>query len=253
MGTINQGIGSNAGDILNMINQYATTDTGQQRTINQQAIQNELSKQQGMQGVLDMVHNGIQSGGVTIGNAGGGTSSASEALARAYGLLGRQDASKVGNQYAQGQNTIQNTQQNLNDVIGQQGRDVTTSKADRITTIVTGAQAALQQLNYMAQIASAPDRVDIEKQINDVKAQALQELSQYDRNLSDSVTANGPTSQEANQASARGLATTGTAAAQPFNFTSNVPQNLQGTGDFSSSLPIFVSPNNKNNQAPALA
>lgn len=240
-------IGTNAGDLSNAVQQYLYTRGQSQNSINNDAVQNELARQQGMQGVLDMVGNGIKSGGVILANNNAGDSSASEAIARAYGTLGRQQASSVGNQAAQGQNKIDTEEDNLLTADAAEAANLKNSKADTINNIVNNARTQLANLNYYAASASIPDRVDIEGQIAQVKQQAMDALSAYDATL-----ANGASSQARSTApqvrqQAQQLLTAGVAPADSFNFTSSVPAQFQDTGQFASSLPIFTS-NKKSNQ-----
>lgn len=243
-GSIQSSVNTAAGDYNTSILDYLSGEKQSQNTINSSAVQNELAKQQGLQGVTDMVGNGIQSGGVILDNDNAGSSSAGEALARAYGILGRQQASGVGNQYAQGQNTINAQQQNLNSANQEEVVDSQQKKADTINSIVNTATSQLAALNYQAAVSNIPDRVNIEQEIASVKANALSSLSAYDSELSNGFAT--PTTQSQNQASAAQLASAGTAAAQPFNFTTAEPTALQGSGQFASSLPIFIAPNKNN-------
>jgi hypothetical protein len=251
MNTIQGGISTGAGDYNQSILDYFNGAGGvnsQQNTINADAVQNELAKDQGIQGVTDMVNNGIQGGGVVLDNDNAGTSSAADALARAYGVQGRQAESQVGNQYAQGQNTIANDQNNLNTAVGNfTGVDAPTKKADIINNIVSSANQSLTYLEAISASADLPTQINIAQQVAQVKAQATAALGAYDSELATQTAANAPTSQSANQAKAQGLLTAGVAPAQEFNYTSTAPATLQNTGPAASSLPIYIAPANKNN------
>lgn len=243
--SINSGITSNAGDYNQSILDLINSNKNAQNKINSDAVQNELARDQGMQGVTSMVGNGIQGGGVQIDDAGGGTSSAGEALARDYGIVGRQAASQVGNQYAQGNNTINNEQTEQNNNEQTQLGDEAQKKTDTINTIVSSANQQLQYLDSLAQSANITDLPDINSQIASVKAQATAALSAFDSELSGVQVA--PTTQAANQATAQGLFAAGTAPANAFNFTTTAPANIANTGPSPSSLPIYIAPANKNN------
>lgn len=235
-------IGTNAGDFGGSIQDYLDSRATQQKGINTDATQNELAREQGQQGILDMVGNGIKSGGVTLGNANAGSSSAAEALARAYGTIGRQQASSVGNQFAQGENKVQNEQDALTAADTTEARHVSQSKTDTINSIVNTARSQLAYLNQYAASASLPDRVDIEGQIAQVKQQALDALTKYDGTLSSGVGTQTPQTADQTRAAAQGLLTAGTAPDSQFDYTTDVPTQLQGSGDFASSLPIFLAP-----------
>lgn len=244
LGSINNGIDTSAGDYHNSILDYLDSQKQAQAGIDSESVQNELAREQGMQSITDMVGNGIKGGGVILANDGAGSSSAGDALAKAYGLIGRQQASGVGNQFAQGQDKVNTDQGNLVTSGATKVRDINQAKADTINTIVNNATTALGQLNQNAAYASIPERVQIDQQIATIKSQAMAALSAYDSELSSSAT---PESQDAVRAKAASLLSAGTAPASQFNYTSDVPASLNNTGQFASSLPIFLAPNKKTN------
>lgn len=247
LAALNDQSGSNAsqaaGDLLNgpngILSTRASLQSGQ-NSIDQQNIQSALAKSQGLNGVLNMVSHGIQSGGVTLANDNASNSSAAEALARAYGIQGRDAASQVGNQYAQDQSKVAAAQANQ-DLQSQAGvRSLTQQKADAINSIVNNATSQLQYLENIAATASAPDAVNIAAQQQQIRQNALAALSQYDSQIASAT----PTAMSPDQiaAQAQSLATAGTAAAAPYNYTAAGPAQLQNTGPFSSELPIFTAP-----------
>lgn len=232
----------------NSILDDVTANKNSQLGINQQSIQNELSKDQGLQGVTDMVNNGIQGGGVVLDNDNAGTSSAADALARAYGVQGRQQASSVGNQYAQGQNTISTAQTQLGNTEAAQldpvSGDLAKTKQQTIASIVDSANQSLTYLSAIGnQTGDVADQVNIAQQIATVKAQATAALTALDGQLSGVTTT--PSAQADNQAAAQKLLTSGTAPANQFNYTTVAPATLQNTGPAASNLPIYLSPSNK--------
>lgn len=251
MNTINTGINSGAGDYNQSILDAFNGSGGfksQQANVDQEQTQNELSRLEGMQGVRNMVNNGIQGAGVVLDNSGSGTSSAGDAVARAYGVQGRQQASSVGDQAAQGESSIQNDQNNLNN--SEQNFvnvDEPTKKADIINSIVSGANQSLTYLNAIASSASLPDQINIAQQVAQIKANATAALSAYDSELSGSVSSNAPQTADQYNSKAAQLFSAGTAPENEFNFTDQAPATLQGTGPSASSLPIFVSSSKNNN------
>src|SRR5882672_4329817 len=76
LGSIGSAIGQGAQGYHSSILDYLDQRRQQQNQIDSEAIQNELDRQQGGQGILDMVGTGIRSGGVQLANANAGTSSA---------------------------------------------------------------------------------------------------------------------------------------------------------------------------------
>lgn len=219
----------------------------QQNKVNADKVQNELSREQGMQGILDMVGNGIRSGGVILANDNAGSSSAGEALARAYGVLGRQEASKVGNQFAQGENNINTEQGNIVLADTTEKRHAEENKTNIINQIVNSARSQLAALNQDAQYASLPDRVNIENKIAEIKQNALDALAKFDGVLSGGISGQAPISAADTRSKAQALLTAGTAPENSFNYTTDIPAELQGSGQFASSLPIFVAPSSRKN------
>ena len=220
-----------------------------QSTIDSSGIQNQLSEDQGMQGVRDMVNNGIQGGGVMLDNAGAGTSSASDALARAYGVEGRQQASSVGSQYQGGLATIGVNQGQLNsDENNYVAVDAPANKAIAVNSIVQSATSALTYLNLMAANTTDPAQLgDISAKIAQIKSEATTALTNYDGSLASQMTAHTGMTQPTIQSTAASRFAAGTAPASEFNYTSTAPATIQGTGPAASNLPIYVSPSNKTN------
>lgn len=218
--------------------------TGQQ-AIDNRGIQSELAKKQGMNGVMSMVGDGVRSGGVMLGNKNAGDSSAVEALARAYSTLGQRQAAGVGNQYANDQNGIkqaqteQDWQQNDGMVKLQNG------KTDTINSIVNDAQQKIGALKTSMAYASLPDSINLQQEIESIRSNALAQLGQYDPQLTNGVASQHPMDQATRQGNAATLANAGTAAATPYNYTSDVPAQFQGTGPFASDLPLFTLPKSK--------
>lgn len=245
LGSINDNlIGGAANSYKGSILDYLDARQGSQNNINSESVQNELARMQGMQGINDFVGNGIKSGGVVLANDNAGSSSAGEALARAYGMLGRQQASSVGNQAAQGQSKIDSEQATLQAGDATQLRHAN-DKTGTITDIVSKATAALDDLNTKAATASIPDRVNIDQHISQIKQQAMAALSAYDQTLTQGIASQAPQGADATRAKASALLTAGTAPENSFNYTTDVPAQLQGSGQFASSLPIFVAPNKR--------
>lgn len=249
--TIGTGIDAGGGDYKQSILDAFNGSGGfksQQATVDNERVQNELSRLQGMQGVREMVNNGIQGGGVVLDNAGAGTSSAGEALARAYGVQGRQQASKVGQQAAQGNNSIDTEQGNLSNAEDNfQNVDMPTKKADIINGIVASANQALTYLNALASGANLPDQINIAQRVAEVKAQATAALGAFDGQLSGARGGNVPLGSDQYGSKAAQLFSSGTAPEKEFNFTSQAPATLQNTGPAASNLPIYLSSaSNKN-------
>lgn len=242
MNSINDTIDNSSGKYHSSILDYLGGRQAQQNTIDSESVQNELARQSGMQGILDMIGNGVKSSGSILANKNAGSSSAGEAIARAYGTLGRQQATGVGNQFAQGQDKVNTEENNLLTGDATQLRHTQEDKTNTINDIVNSARSQLASLNQAAQYASLPDRVDIEGKIAQIKQQALDSLTKYDSALTGGISGQSPMGGDAVRAKANGLLTAGTAPDTAFNYTTNTPAQFQDTGQFASSLPLFIAP-----------
>jgi hypothetical protein len=212
----------------------------QQEQIDQQRVQNELSRMQGRQGVLDMVGNGIRSGAITLDNANASNSSAADALARAYGLQGRQQVAGVNEQYAQGQNEAQTQQDVLNQNETTFGRHVGENKQSTVNNIVNQALSDLGNLNREASYYGIQAPVDLQTERNDIIARATDALSKYDNTFSQGYAQEQPATTTQNEQKAGQLLAAGTAPQNAYNYTTVAPGSLSGTGPFAASLPIFT-------------
>lgn len=248
MNSITDAIGAGGGKYNSSILDYLDQRKMQRNAIDSDAVQNELSREQGMQGILDMVGNGVRSSGTILANKNAGSSSAGEAIAHAYGTLGRQQATGVGNQFAQGQDKIATEENNLTLADATQTRHAGEDKTNTINDIVNSARSQLAALNQAAQYASLPDRVDIEGKIAEIKQQAMDALTKYDGVLSGGISGQVAMDPNGVRAKANGLLTAGTAPEHSFDFTTQFPAQFQDTGQFASNLPIFIAPKKQQQQ-----
>lgn len=230
-----------SGSILDLVDQL----TQGQNKINNDATQNYLAKQQGTAGVLSMIQHGLQSGAVTLANKNATNSSASEALARAYGDIGRRAQSQVGNQFAQGQNSVNLEQQNQ-DVAKAGGlRHIQQTKQDTIDSIVQDARQRLGYIQSAMAGASLPTRLNLDQEAQNIRNTATAQLADLDQQLSERVNPIAANGEDARRVSASQLATAGTAAAAPFQYTTAGPAQFSNTGPFASQLPLFTLPGGK--------
>lgn len=232
------GLGGNITDYVNSLKSG-------QNTLDERGVQNELALKQGRAGILDMISRGIRSGGVTLANRNAGDSSAAGALANAYGDIGRRQLSNVGNQYSLENRNIGLAQQDFNTQAQAGQRRITDSESQAVNGIVSNAQNQLSQLDAWAADKSLPERIQVEQEKANIQAQVQQALAQYGPQLQQGVAGVTPTSVEQNRTTALGLSQAGTAATSPFDFTSQVPAQLQNTGPFGGNLPLFTAPRKK--------
>lgn len=233
----NQGIGINS-SILDLL---GSARTGQQ-SIDNQAVNNELARRQGYEGIMGMVGRGVRSGGVLLSNKNAADSSAAGAIARAYGDIGRRELSGVGNQYEMKNRDIGLAQTSLNEQTAAGARKINESKQQVVNNIVLDARSKFAALDAAMADASLPDRINIEQEKEQIRQQVLQTLSQYDQQLSQGVAGIQPSSADARRSEATRLAGLGQAPENSFNFSASTPAQFQNTGPYPSDLPIFSFP-----------
>ena len=209
-----------------------------QTALDQRGINNEMTKTAKLNGILSMVGRGIKSGGVALSNKNAGMSSAAEAIARAYGDIGRREAVTANNEYGLENNNINMDQTNLTNRITKQEERFGEDKTTMVNNIVDAADKELRALDAAMADASMPERIAIEQEKQNIRTRALQALQQHDALIAQ----NKPTAmgEDARRAEASRLASLGQGDMPEFNYTADVPMGFQGTGPFASELPIFT-------------
>lgn len=238
--SINDAIGDTGNKLNSSVLDYLGNLRTSQKAIDKAAVQNEMSRESGRLGVMDMVGRGIQSGGVILNNKGATNSSAGEALAKAYGDIGRRQLTSVGNQYELGNQDIAEQQSALNDETATYQRHYGEQKQSAVNSIVQDASTKLAALNAAAQNASLSDRIDIEQQKAAIRNQALNQLASYDTVLSQGIGSVTAATTDQNRAAAKAALLAGTAPADAFNYTTSAPAEFQNTGPYSSPLQVFT-------------
>lgn len=213
-----------------------------QKGINAQAVQNEQAKRQGTQDVYGMVGRGIKSGGVMLANKNAGDSSAAGALAGAYGDMGRRQMSTIGNQYEAGNRDIASKQEEQAYQQQSSVNKFNDTKASTVNSIVGSARDQLARLDADMANASMPERINIEQEKEAIRAQALNQLQQYDRYLNEGLAAIKVSTPDERRAQAIQNAQAGVAPENAFQYSDQTPTQWQGTGPFASDLPIFTMP-----------
>lgn len=233
----NYGIGLK-GNITDYINNLRQGQQG----LDEQGVQNELSLKQGRSGILGMVSRGIQSGGVTLANRNAADSSAAAALANAYGEIGRGQLSNIGNQYALADRNLGLQQGNF-DVQKQAGaRKIQDSETQDVSGAVAQARNQLASLDAWAADKSLPERLAVEQEKSNISASIDNLLGGNIQDLNSGVAGINAQTVEQRRATASGLATAGTVPTNPFDFTSQTPLQLQGSGPTSGNLPLYTQP-----------
>jgi hypothetical protein len=176
-------------------------------------------------------------------------SSAAEGVARAYGDIGGRELSKVGNQYELENRNIDMAQTDFDTQRESGLRKFGEDKIQTVNNIVSEARNRLAQLDASMVEADVPTRVAIEQEKNAIKQEALTILGQFDQQLAEGAGGVRATGVDERRRTAADLANRGVAAANPFNFTSEAPTQLQNTGPFSSGLPLFTLRNTREQEA----
>ncbi len=237
---------TSTGDLKNSILDYIDSLKANQVGRNNQTVQNYLAKQQGSQGIQDMVGQGIRSAGVMLNGQNAGDSSAAGAVADAYGRLGRVQLSSVGNQFAQAQNGVQQGADADQVALAAKLRDLPQVQSDIVNSIVSDAQQKLGMIDQQMAYMSLPDRVDMEAQKQQITNDVLQKLQGFDQILSSGgQTALTPEDQNTSVQKAGQLFTAGTAPSSAFQFGNLAPAQFQDTGASPATLPIYTSPAKK--------
>jgi len=211
-----------------------------QSTINNQRIQNEAAKIQGTRDISDMVGRGIRSGGVTLASRNAGNSSATGALANAYGELGRRELSKVGNQFATADAGINTAQEDLTYQLQQAPEKFRVGLMQNVDNIVAQARDQLASLDAAMSSASLTGRIAIDQEKQAIKNQVLGVLDQYNTKLASGVQGIQASGADDIRAKANAQLVAGQAPATAFNYTTEAPAALQGTGPVASELPIYA-------------
>lgn len=217
--------------------------TGQSQ-IDNRGINNELARQRGVADVYNAMNQGIRSGGVTLANRNASDSSAAEAIARAYGDIGRRQMSDIGNQYE-----MENVEIGLaqDDLLRQRAaglRRFQSAEEQAITSILADATDKLSALDAAMANASLPERIALNTEKNKIRSQVEKILAPYTSSLSqaNNVKAMGANDRIAEATRRRSL---GMAPSKQFDYSTDIPVGLEGSGPVSSELPIFTYRNNE--------
>ncbi len=242
LGTSNEAAVNAGRGIGSSLRDYGFQQRQGQNAINQRGIQNEASRRQSSGDILGMVGRGITSGGRTLANKNAGTSSAAGEIARAYGQIGQREMSKVGNQYALGENARAADQGLFNEQQGIYRQNFAANKESIVGSIVSNAQSQLAELDSALRGASLPDRIAIEAEKNKIRDSARNELAQFDAMLAQEQASAKATSGEENRTKAAELSQLGQAPANQFDYNAETPTGWQGQAPAGGNLPIFTFP-----------
>lgn len=237
---------TSAASQYNSIQDFLDSYRSGQSKIDQSAANNMLAKRQGVSGIMGMVGRGIRSGGVTLANKNASDSSAAGAIARAYGDIGGRELRGVGNQYELKNQEIGLQQQDLITQGNKYARDYETNKQNTVNSITNEAYQKLAALDADIANADLPTRIALEQEKANVKAMALQKLSQYDQLLASERGKIKATTAQQRQQKALEMQNAGTSLGEDaFSYSEATPAQFQGTGPFASDLPLFSTPRSR--------
>lgn len=225
--------------IMDFMNDYGRG----QRGIDQSRVNANTAKQQGSNSIRDMVGQGINSGNMMLSNRNAGNSSGADAIARAYAQLGNQQMANVGNQFEQSQSAADMQQMELGNDVTNFQRKFEDNKQASINQITQEVNTLLDGLDARMATANLPERIALDQEKGRIKAEAIAKLSQQDQLLGQERAKINPISREEQARQANIDVNAGRdLGADAFNFSTDVPAQFQGTGGFSSGLPIFTAP-----------
>jgi len=225
--------------------QYALDTTAH----NQGLANAELGKMNAYSGIMDMIGRGVQSAGTMLANKNASNSSAADAIARAYSILGQREAQGVEQQYGQDMDTL-----------GLQGQALINRKTDfesdiageadaEIQSIVSEAGETIMGLNEILADVEIPigQRLQVEQLKEQVKQNArdrLGGLSQYAQSKTAGAkqfdqTQRIASANEKRQAGGRG---------NTYDYTAQAPMMASGGVSSGGQLPLYSNLRNRNRE-----
>lgn len=172
------------GDIRNLQSGITSTLTTAGRSaedLANQQKQAEMQRIQGLRDILSMTSRGVQSGARMLAGKNAGTSSAVEALQKAYEQLGSRELGKVQQSYQLGQEARNLTGSRIaEDVNTYLNVTLPQARQTLIDNVVEQARAKITDLRSSAVNAQLPDLVNINAEINRIKQDAQNQLAGID-------------------------------------------------------------------------
>jgi hypothetical protein len=226
----------------NNILNYIDSLKASQQSVDEGRINAELGKQRGTQGVMSMVGRGIRSGGAMLANRNAGDSSATGAIARAYGDLGQREQSNVNNQFATDARQLDMTQEGINTGRNSAKRQFNLDNQNTVDSITRDAEAAFQSLNDAAAGAGILERIQIEQEKEAIRSQTLAKLAELDASLGGIDTV-GSIGQDAARSQATQRNAAGAVGGENYSYNTEAPMGFQGAQV--GQLPIYSNRRNR--------
>jgi hypothetical protein len=243
MGTFNDRLGAENRGMRSSVLDYLDTQRQGQKNIDNAGRDNAYARQSGMDGIMGMVGRGIKQGGMMLQSRNASDSSAAGEIAKAYAELGQREASTIGQQYEQGQSQIAQDQELLGIKANKFNRDYEDEKTNVTNDIVTKVMDQLSSIDARIADADLPGRIALDQEKTRITSQAIASLSQYDSQLRTDRAKIQPATRDEQNRQAAEMATEGAdLGANAFDYQTEAPARFQGTGPFSSGLPIFTRP-----------
>jgi hypothetical protein len=209
----------------------------QQEGVNTQRANAQLGFNNAGRSILDMIGRGMRSASTMLSNRNAGSSSAGEAIARAYGDLGQSKMSDAGNQFAMANANIDTTQNALNTARDSGKRKFALDQQNTVDSILSDFRNSMASLNDTLIGASLPDRINIEAEKENIRNQILAKLSGLTNQVNQVDQRTTPFSKEQIIQKAGDLQRAGTNTGMQFN-VGDMTSQLQG-GPQLSQIPLY--------------
>lgn len=226
-------VGNQKNNILDFIDSLRTGQQG----IDRGRVKAQLGKERASDGIMGMVGRGIKSGATMLANKNAGDSSATGAIARAYGELGNRQQSDVNNQFGMENADLDVNQQALETQRKSGLRRFDTDQDNQVNGIVDQARQAFAALNEAATGAGIEERIAIAQEKEKIRNDVMSRLSVLDKTLRGASDVKAMGREGVLQEAGR-LDQLGQGEASQYNFTDQAPVALQG-GFQPGQLPIY--------------
>lgn len=238
IGTADRAAATSAGQRRNSILDFLDGLRQQEKSIDNAGIVAERSRLQGLDDVESSVQGGVRNANSLLAGRNAGGATVGTEIAKYLQGQGRQQASRVNNDYDIAQLDIANQQEALDVGRNSQLRGFEQDKQASINNIVDAAELGLAEINSAMANASLPDRISLQEEKNAILNRVTSQLSQFDQMLNQgasSVRSRGVDDRRAEAARQRDL---GVGAyddtAYDFETAQATPNNTQ------TDLPLFT-------------
>lgn len=241
-GEVFTGAGEAAGEYLRQ-QQLEADKFGRQYKLNMQGLNNkytdaEAGKMSAYSGIMDMINRGVTSAGTMLANKNASSSSAADAIARAYAMLGQREAQGVAQDYT---TDIRDLGLELGALKASKDtfeQGVNTGVESKVAEIVGDARNKLISLNEIYADAGLSDRLQVEQLKEEIRGnanKALEGLLGYAQNTYKGV---NPYTQQQRIGAANKLRESG-GLGTAYDYTTQAPMGMASSNVNASSLPLY--------------